>query len=351
MISRIRINRFRGIREGSLEDLKQLTIMIGKNGAGKSTVLEGLYLVSVCAEDLDVVRRVYKLDYVVNRRGGRGAWDIDIDRKLLWYMSEYEQPIEIQIDIWGKVFRFLVLDLPKNEYPVRLVDKSGSLIELKKGLVWEGISAIPRIRGVSNELLEVKKFLEGILLIDALLMRRLAEVEVYAWPRLLTKRGDKYLIEMIKEEFEPDAEGLTYIPITERSNYLVLQTSKTSIKIDDLGDGAKSALVSAMLILAYKPTVVLIEEPELHMHPAGLYTYMRFLMRLSKEFSFQIIASTHSIEFVEIAQEISKDLGIDSTVLYLERDSNGVLAARKFSMDDYDILKKLGIDIRLLSKF
>jgi len=353
LISGIRITRFRGVRDGLLEELKQLTVLIGKNGAGKSTVLESLYLISACANSKDEVRNVSKLDYVVGRRGGRGSWDGS--RRMLWYMGDFEQPIEIQIDVKGKTFKFLALDLPTSYYPIRLLDETGSLINLETGYYWRSVEAFKAgepqmVRGVGDELLEVKRFLGGFLLIDWLLSKMLSNVEVYAWPRILTKRLDKRVIEIIREEFEPEAEGLTYIPGAEGFNYLALQTTKTAVRVDDLGDGAKAALISSMLILAYKPTILLVEEPELHMHPAGLYTYTRFLMRLSKEMGFQIIASTHSIEFVEMAKALSKDLGIESTVLYIERE-NDELKAKSFSLDDVEALRKLGIDVRLLDRF
>jgi hypothetical protein len=45
---------------------------------------------------------------------------------------------------------------------------------------------------------------------------------------------------MVREEFEPDAEGLTYVPSDEGYSYLALQTSRTTVRVDDLGDGARS---------------------------------------------------------------------------------------------------------------
>jgi len=42
----IRIERLRGIKEGLIEGLSDFTILIGRNEAGKSTILEALYLIS-----------------------------------------------------------------------------------------------------------------------------------------------------------------------------------------------------------------------------------------------------------------------------------------------------------------
>jgi len=44
MITKIEIDNFRGIREGALEGLAPLSILVGANNSGKSTALESLYL-------------------------------------------------------------------------------------------------------------------------------------------------------------------------------------------------------------------------------------------------------------------------------------------------------------------
>ena len=73
IIGRIEVRNFRGIKETSIDGLSQLSILIGKNGAGKSSLLEALYLVSSCASIKDDVRGDMKLDYLISRRGGRGT--------------------------------------------------------------------------------------------------------------------------------------------------------------------------------------------------------------------------------------------------------------------------------------
>ncbi len=86
------------------------------------------------------------------------------------------------------------------------------------------------------------------------------------------------------------------------------------------------------------------------MHPAGLYTYARALIRLAKETNLQIIASTHSIDLVYIVQAISKELNVALALLYLEGE-DGVLKVRNFFTEDVDILEGLGVDVRLLHNF
>ena len=46
VIQSVEIKNLRGIREGKLDGLTALTILVGPNGCGKSTILDALFLVS-----------------------------------------------------------------------------------------------------------------------------------------------------------------------------------------------------------------------------------------------------------------------------------------------------------------
>jgi len=65
------IKWLRGIREGIVDSFSDFTILVGRNGAGKSTILEALYLASAWLQPNDPIRAVSKYDYLIMRRGGR----------------------------------------------------------------------------------------------------------------------------------------------------------------------------------------------------------------------------------------------------------------------------------------
>ena len=44
MLSSLEIKNFKGIREGSISDLAQANILVGRNNSGKSTILDALLL-------------------------------------------------------------------------------------------------------------------------------------------------------------------------------------------------------------------------------------------------------------------------------------------------------------------
>ena len=344
MLKNIEIQNFRGIRSAKIENLRQINILIGKNGSGKSSILEAIYLVSSCASMLDAVRRENKIDYVVSRRGGRGDWKSS--NQVLWYLMDTSKNIEVKLGLNDKSVKFKVF--PKGFPPVWLKIPEGYLnLNTNKFSEREDLS-LPALRpNMVEKFKDLKSWLENVVLLDRDLLSDPLNVERYAWSRVAARRLDKHIVSLIKEEFEPDAEGLTYLPIGD-SYVLALQLSGTTVRVDDLGDGARIALLASLILLASNPSLVLFEEPENHMHPAGLRSLLNFIFKLAGESNFQLFISTHSIELIRIAERLAGDLSLPLSIIYVERNSNGILDARSFSAEDAEILRKLGIDPRLL---
>lgn len=54
---------------------------------------------------------------------------------------------------------------------------------------------------------------------------------------------------MIRQGYEPNVEGLTYLPAP---GALAVQLKDTTVRIDDLGDGARAALLTALVTIVLK---------------------------------------------------------------------------------------------------
>ena len=349
MLKGIEIHNFRGIREGSINGFRQVTIFIGKNGSGKSTILEAIYLASACVEPYDIINKDFKANYIIMRRGGRGDWRSSGD--ILWYQMDSSKPLKINLYINNESYSFHVFRKPHSndiENVIGLV--YGDFYANIRGAWKRGatISPIPDI--LRNKLRDLEMFLKPVVLVDGRLLLNPKEIENTTWTSVSAKRLDKKIVEMIREELEREAEGLTYLPFG-NTYTLALQTLKTTIRIDDLGAGAKDAILISLIILGLKPKILLLEEPESHMYPLGLYTFTKFLIRLAGEYGFQVIVSTHSNDFINIVRKVSQEIGVESRIIYIERSLDGVINYRDFSPDNVEILGKLGIDVRMSHVF
>ena len=55
MVDRLVVHRFRGIKEGVLEDLGKINVLVGPNNSGKTAILELLYLGSVSGRPAQLI--------------------------------------------------------------------------------------------------------------------------------------------------------------------------------------------------------------------------------------------------------------------------------------------------------
>lgn len=89
MFGRIEIERFRGIRQASIEGFRQINLFFGKNNCGKSSLLESLFLASGLSNPL--------LPIHVNLMRGYGKARIN-DLKLDFYNLDTDRPIHISLE-------------------------------------------------------------------------------------------------------------------------------------------------------------------------------------------------------------------------------------------------------------
>jgi len=132
--------------------------------------------------------------------------------------------------------------------------------------------------------------------------------------------------------------------------YLVLKLHDTIVRLDDLGDGIRIAIILAAYLLLAKNTIVLIEDPEIHQHPGGLYSILDFISEVAKSNNLQVFMTTHSLELIRLIKEICKEKKIGLKVFFFER-KNGIVNARPIEAIDLDIIRDLGIDPRFLDLF
>jgi predicted ATPase len=68
MIQSISINGLRGIAKGEIKELAPLTVLVGPNSSGKSTILDALFI-AVSDDTENAIKRCVLRRYGVNRPG------------------------------------------------------------------------------------------------------------------------------------------------------------------------------------------------------------------------------------------------------------------------------------------
>lgn len=368
MIKSVFVRNYRGIRSCKLENLKRVNVFIGRNNSGKSSFLESLYLASaafyfkedllfgklIATERKEVVEINNKIVYLLNRRCFRG-YEWDVAEEVLWYEYNTKNPIYIGIDSNFGCLAVEVFDWhphPILEYyrienydHICLVDNL-AINSKTKSVMRIGGQIVTEVRQKYDE---ASVFFSGFRFVDGSLVQEMDTVEKKLWKDLLKKRYDKLVVKVLREGYEVDVEDLTYTTYDDGRTYqLAVKLPQTTIRVDDLGDGARYAVLLIMIAALSKNTALLIEEPENHQHPSGLAKTLDMFLSLVKQNNIQVFITTHSLEFLRLLRKISEEKKIDVGIYFLERDKQGKVNVRELTGENVEVLESMGFDPRFL---
>jgi len=358
MFKSLSIERFRGIREGTVPDLKQVSLFVGPNNSGKSTILDALLLATSVYGRNDALGRSPL--QVMAERHNLSPYDASRPWPALWYA--YDTSVEISIAaerVDGARFLYRTKSDQRGTLAFRPRFSRASFIvaaegfgEAKKDHYFPQVAGGRTGGSASEQFFDgshslpyyaVRSYLRDLVLIDSD-FRRDRKVEQHLWPELISDRRDKLLTQMLREVYSMDVESLTYTP-SMQSNELVIMLPKYTVRVDDLGDGARYFVRMLMVLSLLKDTTLLLEEPETAHHCRAQADITRWIVRTAKERNIQVLATTHSLEavdhFLAACTEHSVEFGLHHTEL-----KDGVLTCRGVDRNDARVLMDMGVDPR-----
>ena len=267
MIERLEVLNYRGVSRGALYGLGSLTVLVGPNNSGKSTVLEALLLAGARGDG-------YALSFVGTRRGWTG----------LGTLQAWIRGGESRISSGDSVnMTRLLLRLSAPDTVTATLDSTiaGNATFREDG------------RGGFSTGNLIPAFIEpqSIGLDPALLDRAVSQADLAGERR--------QLIDLLK----PLLPGLRDLRILQAGSRYALHVEDDSAQpwpAAVAGDGLKKLLVLASSLAADQSGLVLVEEPETYLH-VGAYSKVAqlFWQAANAAKPKQIVATTHSLEFVD----------------------------------------------------
>ena len=330
MITNITLENFKCFRQVSINP-KRLTVLIGPNGTGKSSVLQALLLIkqSVGADKLN-----YEGEYI-SLSGPDDLIPNFIPEPSLPYLqlrTENESKANSENDksIFAAEFSTDLRLFPPGEHggPIQ----TGMLNRLSPiGQVLSKLAFVPAIRGfLRPDYLLGEEQTRGYSLGKghSAMEEQLATNLVYSGPLERLSR----LMETVT------GTGLRADMVKGRRIQVKSMTSSGAVNIVAEGFGT-NALIQLLLqlITAENKSTVLIEEPEIHLHPKAQTELAEVLADTAKAEDKQIIMTTHSEHLLSrlLTLVAEKRLSPEELAIYsFEKDDKGECSATEIEVTE-----------------
>lgn len=342
MLERLKIQDLRGIETLEMTGFAPLTVLTGPNGCGKSTILDALLLVGA-QDPVGGLERVLTRRRAVRdpaswvvRRGARarqttveGSWTGALVRTS-HFVERFDVPPEklrIELSEAGP-WRGVMLGRSQ----AKLQGRTSVL-----GIGPDGRCALakdPRIFGVPP--------LPDARLLDPSDPAALAQSFASA-----IKRGTRDRLDAFARTLEPSIRTLTTLVEDDGSSALYLEYADRAVPTALCGDGVQAALQIAIEIAATGAELVLIEEPEVFQHPAGMARIARVLVEACLH-GTQIVLTTHSLEMLDAVLDAAADRQvIESCAVFLMGPGQpGPSWRRRAGEELLTTRRELGADLR-----
>lgn len=317
-------------------ELAPLTVLVGPNNSGKTTVLEALLLAHGLSQPVlgsltpyEILSEAHRtlnssgLLHLLHRYSGRavllyelrdGARRAVVLRRLgssleVYYLLKPPPTVE-------EVMELEVSAIPlREEYgPAPPQAPGDARAQLLRALFFE--------HGMRERLLrELYGMWTDVALTGA--TRRVAQ--------RISKASDEAYSDLLAEPFIGGAPAVCACRAEDGAR----------VRLGDLGDGVADLATVALAVEAAKPQLLLWDCVEAFMHPKALQALALWFSELV-EAGVQVVVSTHSLDAAILIAELCEQAAFVKLSL-----ARGVLGATTFSAEDFHELRARGLDIRI----
>jgi len=363
MITKCSISRYRCFKDLNIEKLAPITLIGGKNNVGKSTLLEALLIPFI---------RIHPYLFLQHLLG-RGLSVISTDHETMWaplfYNFDLNGIFSIQITIDKNSTETLSVDYDPNYVPEKVStpdnQQSSNSFDIRQNYTAISTGALHIKYTVNDTAPQESTLTTGINGVHSFFHGNISFVgrpHVFLPSRLPISSADdssrfgqldkankeKQIIEIL-QIIEPKISDLSAINI---GNIPVLHIRRdgdsNKLPVNLSGDGIAKLTSLALAVANCENGVVFIDEVENGIHYSKQEAIWNAITSLAAKVNCQIIATTHSYEFLSNAHRANANTNsLSDRFLYVRLDrKDNVISPKYFSHADLDVALEANWEVR-----
>ena len=314
VFNEVEINNFRGIKHLVLSDLRQINLLVGKNNCGKSTVLDGIFLLSGFSNPLLNLRINQFRDY--NRFN-------EEDLALNFYNMISDNHIQISGNMMDGTIRELKITpiVSESQIVISKEDISTQALSNKEANISTGLTMnfsytkadnekksdsaaiIITSKGVDGNIKvrsskEYKETLSGVYINSKFAFN----IAVDNLTRIIEEKQEQVIVEIL-QHIAPRIKSIAVL----KSGVNVDIGLNRLVPINMLGDGIRKLLAIITSLYECKKGLVLIDEIDNGMHFSSLSSLWKAIIKTANLLDVQVFATTHNIESLQSLNKVLSD--------------------------------------------
>ncbi len=359
MFRRITIDGFRGIDDFSIEDFRRVNVMVGRNGGGKTSILEAMAVVGTpTAPGFLLKANLCREMPPPNSRAWHSLLTLfsgmDPHRRMLF---EYQTDTEEASVVADAIFGASGADAPDTG-----ADQSSALSST--GIGYEETLRGLRMQYRPREGEEVEAVLDlletgfqqtvkaktrhrfaGAFFIHARRASSLGET-ASALTTLYSNKSEGRFIDAVRN-VDPRVQRL--VPGTQGKQPTVLADlgGATLVPMSVLGDGfCRVALIVTGIVSSEPGKLLIVDEIDSGLHRSVMRGLWKSVLELSRQYDFQVFCSTHNEEMLRQTLPAFSDEPDALRVYRIDRSTDGKVSQQPY---DYAMLhdaEAAGMDVR-----
>ena len=366
------ISNFRGIRSLKIGQLGRVTLLTGRNGVGKTTVLEAVRVYAARGqehvfqellvkreefakardEDRDVI---WVPDYTTLFYGRNAANDQSILIGLISGQDNLCVAVTDVNDLSDEQQTMLIRIAPEADKALKVVYRGAESL-IPWSLVTPDVKNPQRVRFLSRRLRRTDEFVAPDMS-DPINFSSLGpglpsndELADF-WDSVALTSEESLMLKALRLTGVPIngvavvGEGRRRFGLGGRRIVVKIEGQPGRVPLRSLGDGVTRLFAASLALASNRRGFLLIDEVENGIHHSIQYKFWEMVMEAARKFDVQVIATTHSFDCVQAFAQAAVEDKAEGILVRLQKAGDDIRAV-EYTEEELEIVSKHDIEVR-----